>query len=36
MDKTKIKKLDDKAYQEFIKEMVGDTEVDIIPTQKKD
>ena len=36
MDKTKIKKLDDKAYQEFIKEMAGDTEIDIIPTQKKD
>ncbi len=36
MDKTKIKKLDDKAYQEFIKEMGGDSELEVIPTQKED
>lgn len=36
MDKTKIKNLDDKAYQDFIKEMAGEEEVEFIPTQKKD
>ncbi len=29
MDKSKIKKLDDKGYQEFIKEMLGDEDLEI-------
>ena len=36
MDKPKIKNLDDKAYQDYINKMVGDEEVEVIPTQKKD
>ena len=36
MDKSKIKKLDDKAYEEFIKEMSGGEEIENLPTQKKD
>lgn len=36
MDKEKIKTLDDKAYQDYIKELVGDEDVEVIPTQKKD
>jgi hypothetical protein len=36
MDKEKIKNLDDKAYQDYIKELVGDEDVEVIPTQKKD
>ncbi len=36
MDKSKVKKLDDKAYEDYIKEMAGGEEVENIPTQKKD
>lgn len=36
MAKTKIKKLDEKEYQEFIKDLVGEENVAVIEPIKKD
>ncbi len=36
MDDKKVKKLDDKSYEEFIKELVGEESVEIVEPQKKD
>ena len=36
MDKTKIKKLDEEAYQEFIKEMLSGEEIDTSSIDKQD
>lgn len=36
MEDKKVKKLDDKDYEEFIKELVGDEQVEIVQPQKKD
>ena len=36
MPNSKIKRLDDKAYENYIKELVGEELVDILPPQKKD
>lgn len=36
MSKRKVKKLDGKAYEEFIKQLVGGEEVSLIEPNKKD
>ena len=36
MDKTKIKKLDEKDYQEFIKEMLSGEEIDVLTPDEKE
>ena len=36
MDGKKVKQLDDKDYEEFIKELVGNEEVEVAEPQKKD
>jgi hypothetical protein len=36
MDKTKVKKLDEKDYQEFIKEMLSGEEIDLSTLDKQE
>jgi hypothetical protein len=36
MPSDKVKNLDEKEYQAFIKELVGDDEVEVLEPQKKD
>ena len=36
MDEKKVKNLDNKEYQEFIKELIGEDLIDILEPQKKD
>ncbi len=36
MDDKKVKNLDYKEYQEFIKDLIGEDPIDILEPQKKD